>query len=63
MSEKRWIKRAKLLLLSLVGISAVSIPVTAAVVLSVAGADSPLALGAPTDARPARENPAKAITA
>jgi hypothetical protein len=42
MSEKRWLKRAKLSLLSLVGISAVSIPVTAAVVLSVAGADSPL---------------------
>ena len=63
MPEKRWIKRAKLLLLSLVGISAVSIPVTAAVVLSVAGADSPLALGAPADTRPARENPAKAITA
>jgi peptidoglycan/xylan/chitin deacetylase (PgdA/CDA1 family) len=63
MPEKRWIKRAKLLLLSLVGISAVSIPVTAAVVLSVAGAESPLALGAPADARPTRENPAKAITA
>ena len=63
MSEKRWLKRAKLLLLSLVGICVVSVPVTAAVVLSAAGAESPLVLGAPTDARPARENPAEAITA
>jgi peptidoglycan/xylan/chitin deacetylase (PgdA/CDA1 family) len=64
MSEKRWIKRAKLLLLSLVGISAVSIPVTAVLVLSAAGAESPpLALSGPTEARLARENPAKAITA
>ena len=33
MSENRWIKRAKLLLLSFVGVSAVSLPVTAALVL------------------------------
>jgi peptidoglycan/xylan/chitin deacetylase (PgdA/CDA1 family) len=62
MHEHRWIKRAKLLLLSIVGISAVSIPVTVALVLSAAGAGSPLALGAPKHVRPARENPAKAIS-
>jgi peptidoglycan/xylan/chitin deacetylase (PgdA/CDA1 family) len=63
MSERRWLKRAKLLLLSLAGISAVSIPVTAAVVLSAAGAESPLALGSPDNVRTARQNPAEAITA
>jgi peptidoglycan/xylan/chitin deacetylase (PgdA/CDA1 family) len=63
MHEHRWIKRAKLLLLSIVGISAVSIPVTVALVLSAAGAGSPLALGAPKHVWPARENPAKAISA
>jgi peptidoglycan/xylan/chitin deacetylase (PgdA/CDA1 family) len=64
MSEKRWIKRAKLFLLAIVGIAAVSVPVTVAVVLSATGASSPLALGATPRARPAaRENPAKAIAA
>jgi peptidoglycan/xylan/chitin deacetylase (PgdA/CDA1 family) len=61
MSENRWIKRAKLLVLSIVGISAVSIPVTAALLLSAAGDGSPLAFGAPTRVRPARENSAEAI--
>lgn len=61
MSENRWIKRAKLFVLCIVGLSAVSIPVTAALILSAAGDGSPLALGAPTSVRPARENPAKAI--
>src|SRR3954469_21957772 len=61
MAEKRWIKRAKLSLLSLVGISAVSIPVTVAIALSATGADGPLTLGPIGDVRPARENPAKAI--
>jgi peptidoglycan/xylan/chitin deacetylase (PgdA/CDA1 family) len=62
MQENRWIKRAKLLLLSIVGISAVSIPVTVALVLSATGNGSPLALGAPKHVEPARETPAKAIT-
>jgi peptidoglycan/xylan/chitin deacetylase (PgdA/CDA1 family) len=61
MSENRWIKRAKLFVLCIVGLSAVSIPVTAALILSAAGDGSPLALGAPTSVRAARENPAKAI--
>jgi peptidoglycan/xylan/chitin deacetylase (PgdA/CDA1 family) len=62
MPEKRWIKRAKLALLCLVGISAVSIPVTVALALSATGVDSPLQLGTGTDVRPARQNPAKAIS-
>ena len=62
MAEKRWIKRAKLALLSLVGISAVSIPVTVALALSATGTESPLVLGTSADVAPARENPAKAIT-
>jgi peptidoglycan/xylan/chitin deacetylase (PgdA/CDA1 family) len=62
MSEKRWIKRAKLSLLSLVGLSAVSIPVTVALALSATGVESPLTLAAGTDVLPARENPAKAVT-
>jgi peptidoglycan/xylan/chitin deacetylase (PgdA/CDA1 family) len=62
MRENRWIKRTRLLLLSIVGISAVSIPVTVALVLSATGNGSPLALGAPKHVPPARESPAKAIT-
>jgi peptidoglycan/xylan/chitin deacetylase (PgdA/CDA1 family) len=62
MPQKRWVTRLKLGLLSLVGISAVSIPVTVALALSATGVDSPLELGTATDVRPARQNPAKAIT-
>ena len=62
MAEKRWIKRAKLALLSLVGISAVSIPVTVALALSATGTESPIVLGTSADVAPARKNPAKAIT-
>jgi peptidoglycan/xylan/chitin deacetylase (PgdA/CDA1 family) len=60
MSENHWIKRAKLFVLSIVGISAVTIPVTAALLLSGASDGSTLAFGAPTRVRPARENPAEA---
>src|SRR5215213_3983094 len=61
MSEKRWTKRAKLFLLSLVGISAMSIPVTVALLLAATAGGSPLTLGAPTRVPPARANPSRAI--
>ena len=62
MSEKLWVKRAKLFVLSIVGIAAVSIPVAATLLSSAMGDGSPLALGAPARVPPTRENPAKAIT-
>jgi hypothetical protein len=62
MSEKLWVKRAKLFVLSIVGIAAVSIPVTVTLLSSAMGDGSPLALGAAARVPPTRENPAKAIT-
>ena len=62
MSENLWVKRAKLCVLSLVGIAAVSIPVAATLLSSAMGDGSPLALGAPARVPPTRENPTKAIT-
>jgi hypothetical protein len=62
MSENRWIKRVKLSVLCIVGVSAVSIPVTAPLLSSAMGDGSPMALGSPTRVPPTRENPAKAIT-
>ena len=61
MSRKRWTTRAQLLVLAIVGISAVSIPVTIAVMLSITTDEPLLELGAPTRARTPRANPAEAI--
>src|SRR4051812_47176284 len=62
-SRKRWIKRAQLAILIAIGISAVSIPVTLAVVLSATTEDSPLTLAtaAATRAPAVPKNPAKAV--
>jgi peptidoglycan/xylan/chitin deacetylase (PgdA/CDA1 family) len=61
MPEKRWVKRAKLLVLAIVGISAVSIPVTVALVLSAATGGPPLTLGPDSKPSKPRQNPAKAV--
>ena len=60
--DKRWIKRAQLSGLAVIGISAVSIPVTIAFMLSATTGGSPLVLGTPNRARTVHKNPARAIT-
>ena len=63
MSRNRWKKWTQLAVLSVVGLSAVSIPVTIALVLSSTTSGSPLEIGTkPERPRTVPKNPAKAIT-
>jgi peptidoglycan/xylan/chitin deacetylase (PgdA/CDA1 family) len=62
MSHKRWMKKAQLAVLVVVGISAVSIPMTVTMLLSATTGGSPLVLGKTARTRTVPTNPAKAIT-
>jgi peptidoglycan/xylan/chitin deacetylase (PgdA/CDA1 family) len=61
MSEKRWKMKLQLAVLAVIGICAVSVPVTIALVLSTTAGGSPLTLGKANRPRARAENPAKAV--